>query len=145
MKHGEERGLKHAFASPSIMTWFHPSIIASCTAQRIAFASTWRDEHEIWVFAQTFMTSPLSSLATASSKKEELSNAASTFILIQPVGDEKNKERVPKYLEVSVTENPILLKNWLHRMVYIDDIRGRVSYNKLSLGLNPITGVISLL
>ena len=53
----------------------------------------------------------------------------------------KNREKkreIPKYLEISVTKIQSVKTDYME-MVYIDDIRGRVCYNKLPLGLIILT------
>lgn len=77
---GEFTASKQDFASPSKIPWFHPSLIASCTAQIKASDSAKRGEATFVILAKILMGTPWWSLATAARQAWEVDIAASTLI-----------------------------------------------------------------
>lgn len=88
---GEFTASKQDFASPSKIPWFHPSLIASCTAQSKASDSAKRGEATFVILAKILMGTPWWSLATAARQAWEVDIAASTLILTQ-TGEEESKK-----------------------------------------------------
>ena len=76
---GSKSASKHSFASPSIMTFIHPSATASLTAQSTAATSAWAGGHLQYGLIHVLMGVPEWSLATTASAVKVLLTAASTL------------------------------------------------------------------
>ena len=76
---GSKSASKHSFASPSIMTFIHPSATASLAAQSTAATSAWAGGHLQYGLIHVLMGVPEWSLATTASAVKVLLTAVSTL------------------------------------------------------------------
>ena len=83
---GSESASKHSFASPSIMTFIHPSATTRLTAQSTAVALAWAGGHLQYGLIHVLMGVPEWSLASTASAVKVLLTAASTLSFMEPSG-----------------------------------------------------------